>query len=137
LTVGSWLVPDVSQDPVFVRLPGDLVQDGLLAEVPSAKRVPDLRGPVLNEVVTVVSDVVSITSGLVTIGVAHDQIGALAKRIVALLRRRHEAAPAQPTFRVEVMQSAGPTVVIWVGRGGEADRELTDALRQVSGSEPG
>ena len=126
-----------AKTPFFVRLPGDLVGDDLLAEVPSAKRVPDLRGPVLNEVVIVVSDVVSITSGLVTIGVAHDQIGAFARRIIALLRRRHEASPAKPTFRVEVRPPTGPVMVIWVGSGGEADRELTEALRQANCSEPG
>ncbi len=128
----------MSEDVVFLCVPSELLGDGLLSGVPSAKKVPVLRGPVLTDVVTVISNTVGIASGLATIAVEREQIVALARQVIGLLRRHHEAAPEQADFSIEIRVPRGAAIeikpLLASGDDERAARELADvAIRVRSG----
>ena len=119
---------EVSDEEIFLRVPDELVEDGLLEGLPSAWE-SDIRGPVLGEVITVINDAVGITSGLVTIGVAHHEIAVLAQRIIAMLRRQHASLRAQRSFSVQIKRLSGEAFV--TADDEEAFRELVTELRRM------
>jgi len=121
-------VLEVSDEEIFLRVPDELVEDGLLEGLPSAWE-SDIRGPVLGEVITVINDAVGITSGLVTIGVAHHEIAVLAQRIIAMLRRQHASLRAQRSFSVQIKRLSGEAFV--TADDEEAFRELVTELRRM------
>jgi hypothetical protein len=103
-------VPEESDEEIFLRVPDELVEDGLLEGLPSAWEA-DIRGPVLGEVITVINDAVGITSGLVTIGVAHHEMVVLARRIIAMLRRQHVSSCRERPFSIQIKRLSGEAFV--------------------------
>ncbi len=119
---------EVSDEEIFLRVPDELVEDGLLEGLPSVWE-GDIRGPVLGEVITVINDAVGITSGLVTIGVAHHEIAVLARRIIAMLRRQHASLRTQRPFSIQIKRLSGEAFV--TADDEEAFRELVIELRRM------
>lgn len=119
---------EVSDEDIFLRVPDELVEDGLLEGLPSAWE-SDIRSPVLGEVITVINDAIGITSGLVTIGVAHYEIAALARRIIAMLRRQHASSSTQRSFSIQIKRLSGEVFV--TADDEEALRELVTELRRM------
>jgi hypothetical protein len=119
----------VSSEEIFLRVPDELVEDGLLEGLPSTWE-SDIRGPVLGEIVTVINDAVGITSGLVTIGVAHHEIAVLARRIIAMLRRQHASSGTQRPFLIQIKRLSGEAFV--TADDEEAFRELVAELRRMA-----
>jgi hypothetical protein len=120
--------PEVSDEKIFLRVPDELVEDGLLEGLPSAWE-GGIRGPVLDGVIVVINDAVGITSGLVTIGVAHHEIAVLARRIIAMLRRQHASMPTQRPFSIQIKRLSGEVFV--TADDEEALRELVTELRRM------
>ena len=120
---------EASDEEIFLRVPDELVEDGLLEGLPSAWEV-DIRGPALGDVVTVINGAVGITSGLVTIGVARHDIAELARRIIAMLRRQHGSLRAQRPFSVQIKRPSGEAFV--TADDDEAFRELVKELGQMT-----
>ena len=120
---------EVSDEEIFLRVPDELVEDGLLEGLPSAWE-GDIRGPVLGEVITVINNAVGITSGLVTIGVAHHEIAVLARRIITMLRRQHASLRTQRPFSVQIKRLSGEAFV--TADDEEAFRELVTELRRMA-----
>jgi hypothetical protein len=122
-------VLEVNDEEIFLRVPDELVEDGLLAGFQSAWEA-DLRGPALGDVVTIINGAVGITSGLVTIGVARHDIAELARRIIAMLRRQHESLRAQKPFSVQIKRPSGEAFV--TADDDEAFRELVKELGRMT-----
>jgi hypothetical protein len=115
-------------EEIFLRVPDELVEDGLLEGLPSAWE-GEFRGPVLGEVITVMNDAVGMTSGLVTIGVAHHEIAALGRRIIAMLRRQHASSQTQRPFSIQIRRLSGEAFV--TADDEEAFRELVKELSRM------
>jgi hypothetical protein len=122
-------VLEESDEEIFLRVPDELVEDGLLEGLPSAWEA-DIRGPVLGEVITVINDAVGVTSGLVTIGVAHHEIAVLARRIIVMLRRQHVSSRTERPFSVQIKRLSGEAFV--TADDEEAFRELVTELRRMA-----
>jgi hypothetical protein len=120
--------PEVIDEEIFLRVPDELVEGGLLEDLPSAWE-GGVRGPVLDGVIVVVNDAVGITSGLVTIGIAHHEIAVLARRIIAMLRRQHVSMPTQRPFSIQIKRLSGEVFV--TADDEEALRELVAELRRM------
>lgn len=120
---------EVSDEEIFLGVPDELVEGGLLAGLPSAWEV-DIRGPALGNVVTVINGAVGITSGLVTIGVARHDIAELARRIIAMLRRQHGSLRTQRPFSVQIKRPSGEAFM--TADDDEALRELVKELGQMA-----
>lgn len=120
---------EVSDEEIFLDVPDELVEDGLLEGLPSAWEA-DLRGPALGDVVTVINGAVGITSGLVTIGVARHDIAELARRVIAILRRQHGSGRAQRPFSVQIKRPSGEAFV--TADDDEAFRELLKELGRMA-----
>jgi hypothetical protein len=113
---------------VSIRLPTEIVDEGLLDKLPSARVLPDFRSAPLGDVVMLASNVVAITSGLVTISVSYDQITALAKRIVGQLRRRHETQASPLSIEIDLPDGS----LVLIADSDEAVSELIKVLQRFA-----